>query len=225
MFTRHIETLITRILARDSRPLEVPRALEQQVIVDCRHFALLLASILRTHGIPAQVRCGFATYLEPTHYQDHWVCEYWDAAQARWVIEDADVQRHDLAPAEFITGGQAWQRCRTDPDQAASFGYGPAMRGMWVARINLVRDIAALNGFECVSGDSWGLASDPHARLSAAELALLDTAAHLAADDARSDDLRACYTASPALSVPAIIQHVDYLAGDTVRMVDWRTAP
>ena len=43
-----------------------------------------------------RARCGSGSYFNPGHFYDHWICEYGNAVQARWVRVDAqidDVQR------------------------------------------------------------------------------------------------------------------------------------
>lgn len=42
----------------------------------CRDFSLLTCSIMRHHGVPSRVRCGFARYFHPPTFEDHWICEY-----------------------------------------------------------------------------------------------------------------------------------------------------
>ncbi len=219
--TRHVRRLLDHLLALDAQPLTVARPPERRVIGDCRHFALLLTTILRERGIPARARCGFATYLEETHYQDHWVCEYWDDRRQRWVMEDADLQRHDVPADEFITGGRACQRCRHDA-AGNQFGFDPDLRGQWVTRVNLVRDFAALNGFESVSGDAWGLALTDEAALTAGDLAVLDRAARLSPSDDALAERQALYAASDGLRAPAVIQHYDYITTFDWRPVAWQ---
>jgi hypothetical protein len=172
--------------------------------------------------MPARARCGFATYLEKTHFEDHWVCEYWDARVSQWVMEDADKQMHTVSPDDFITGARAWQMCRQEHSKGDLFGFGAKMRGMWAARVNLVRDFASLNGFESVSGDSWGLAHKDGSDLTTAELALLDEAAALASSDDRFGALRALYEHSPDLQMPAVVHNYDHVVTRQWRLVEWR---
>ena len=75
----------------DPQPLTEPRSLEQRQIGNCRDFTVLLTSILRYQGVPARARCGFGTYFLPNHFEDHWVCEYWNADQERWILVDAQL--------------------------------------------------------------------------------------------------------------------------------------
>jgi hypothetical protein len=159
VFTRPIHKVLERIISLHPKPWNRPRPPDRRAVIDCRHFSLLLCSIFRQRGIPARTRCGFATYLEETHWMDHWVCEFWDDEQGQWMMEDADLQLHSVPSNQFYTGIHAWEMSRKMPSMARQFGYGSEEqeRGAWVARANLVRDFAALNGFVSVSGDSWGL--------------------------------------------------------------------
>ncbi|MEM6305217.1 MAG: transglutaminase domain-containing protein [Pseudomonadota bacterium] len=57
----------------------------------CRDFALLTCSIMRHHGLPSRLRCGFAKYFHPPTYEDHWLTEYWDAGSNSWKMIDAQL--------------------------------------------------------------------------------------------------------------------------------------
>jgi transglutaminase-like putative cysteine protease len=96
---RPVEQMLDRLLAHDSRPFSVARPVDARLVGVCRHFTVLLVAMLRSKGVPARARCGFATYFKPGHFYDHWVCEYWNAVEARWILVDAqidEVQRAEL---------------------------------------------------------------------------------------------------------------------------------
>ena len=135
---------------RELRRLGVDRPEATRAIVDCRTFSLLLVSVLRQRGIPARARCGFATYLEKTHYQDHWVCEYWDDSETRWVMEDADLKKSDVSPDKFLNASRVWAMRETKPEIVKKCGWGPDMCGQWAVRLDLIHDLAALNEFVAV---------------------------------------------------------------------------
>jgi hypothetical protein len=236
VFVHHTSRLLETVLRLDPCPLSVPRPVARRAVVDCRHFAVVLCAALRHRGIPSRPRCGFATYLEggagkDSVAVDHWVCEVWDAAHGRWVLEDADKQLHDVPRDAFLTGARAWKLCRNDPALAERIGYDSRTRGMWVARANLVRDTAALNGFPSVSGDSWGLGRVPDAAVTPRDLAILDRAAELtelaelATDDGAFRGLRELYESTVGLRVPDEVPNSDHFNGNAWRSVAWRTAP
>ena len=112
---RPVRDLIKVLSALDPAPLHHPRAPEHRVVGTCRHFAALSTALLRLHGIPARARCGFGTYFLPGRSVDHWITEYWDPQDQRWVRIDSEVlgrgvvdRPEDLAPGRFLTGGEAW---------------------------------------------------------------------------------------------------------------------
>ena len=78
---RSIEKMLDRLLAIDDQPLTVARPVNKRLVCRCRNFSLLLLSLLRAKGVPARARCGFGAYFNPGFFEDHWVCEYWNAAE------------------------------------------------------------------------------------------------------------------------------------------------
>jgi len=195
---KRVEKSISRILELNPSPLHVPRPPAERLIGCCRDFTVLLCSILQTKGIPARARVGFDAYLgldAPT-FGDHWVCEYWDEVEDRWVLVDAqidDLQRQrwgidfdvlDVPRERFLLGGRAWEMCRSEGYDPTRFGLKDA-RGLWFVRGNLVRDLAALNKVETVPflvgrpWDGWEIITKEDSALSAGELELLDRVAQL----------------------------------------------
>ncbi len=88
---RPIAERIARILELDAQPLHIARKPERRVLQRCNSFALMLVTVLRAKGVPARSRCGFAAYFNPPNFEDHWVCEYWDAQDRRWRLADAQI--------------------------------------------------------------------------------------------------------------------------------------
>ena len=224
VFVRSVRGLLAHALALKPAPLDHERPENERAVIDCRSFAFLLCAVLRERGVPARVRCGFAGYLEPTHLQDHWVCEFWNGL--RWVTEDPDVIRHDLSADDFVTGARAWAKVRAGERAADSFGYAPAAssRGLFAVRLNLLHDIAALCGAECVSGDVWGFAATGKPEFPADDLAVMDEAARLAAADAALPELWRFYEDEVGLRMPDTVQHYDYVNRGQ-RLVRWRDVP
>ncbi|GLQ57247.1 transglutaminase domain-containing protein [Devosia nitrariae] len=175
------------ILARDPRPLEAQRPPELRSIGTCRDYALMLCAILRAKGIPARVRCGFAAYFHLV-WEDHWVCEYWDARRRSWRLSDAQIDpmlkrqnRIDFNPADmprevFLTAGEAWTKCRRAEADAGDFGHGETT-GMWFIKVNVLRDHHVLNGRETSLWDRWREAPAASRTVCDEELQLLDSLA------------------------------------------------
>jgi len=187
--TLPIADRLADILQRDARGLETGRPSASRALGTCRDFALMLCSILRSQGIPARLRCGFAAYFG-SGWEDHWVCEYWDDPAQAWRLSDPQIDRmlkdryrigfdpKDVPREAFLTAGEAWLDCRrgkSDPDR---FGHGE-VTGAWFVKVNVVRDHYVLNGRVTSIWDEWRAALPSQRVVGPDEVALLDD---LAAD-------------------------------------------
>ncbi|MFH1523997.1 MAG: transglutaminase-like domain-containing protein [Chloroflexota bacterium] len=213
---RTIQRRLARTLELDPRPLTDIRSLENKIVGNCRDFSVLLVSILRHQGVPARARCGFGSYFLPNHYEDHWVVEYWDAGQERWIFVDAQLDPFqcealkvpfnplDVPRDQFIVGGKAWQMCRTGLDDPDHFGIFD-MHGLGFVRGDFIRDVASLNKVELLPWDCWGIIEsirldDPD------ELALLDRLAELTSGDVPNlEAVRTLYETDPRLRMDGTI--------------------
>jgi hypothetical protein len=216
---RRVEQMLDRLLALDLRPLAVARPPERRLVGVCHHFALLLVAVLRGRGLPARARCGFGVYFNAGYCEDHWVCEYWNAAEARWALADPQFDElwrknlkidHDVLDVprdRFLVAGDAWTRCRAGDADAAKFGiFRGNLRGLWFVAGNLLRDVAALNNMEMLPWDVWGAMPGPDERMSDKALAFFDRLAALTAGlDASSAEIRAVYDGDERLRVPATV--------------------
>jgi hypothetical protein len=203
------------LLKLSNAPLTEARPLEKRLVGNCRDFSDFLAALLKHKGIPARARCGFGKYFLPNHYEDHWVTEYWSAAENRWIMVDAQLdefQQKELkitfdplnVPSyQFITGGKAWLLCRAgqaNPDQFGIF----KMRGMGFIRGDLIRDFLALNRIEILPWDAFGLIAKADNQLTEADFALLDSLAGMAlSPDASFAEIHQLYAQKKELQVPA----------------------
>jgi hypothetical protein len=216
--TRHVARILAHICTLDDRPLIRSRPPRRRFIGCCRDFATLFCAILRSQGVPARVRCGFSTYFDPGFGFDHWITEYWNADEQRWVRVDAEMDavkrahNHltfnpcDMPEGQFLIAGQVWQACRTGALDPARFGYEPAMNGMWVIRNYVLYDLACLNKMELTPWDFWGLSTTPYPELTEADLALLDEVAALTVGGNEAfDATRSRYQNEARLYVPAMV--------------------
>ncbi len=121
-------------------------------------------------GVPARSRCGFCpaptTRLGVGHFLDHWWVERWERNPARWVCIDTaiddqlatalrlDFNSRDIPPGIYLSGAEAWQRCRAGDADPMVFGV-PGIWGAGIIRGNVVRDLAALNKVELLPWDKW----------------------------------------------------------------------
>ncbi|MDO0934712.1 transglutaminase-like domain-containing protein [Streptomyces sp. DG2A-72] len=162
---RPVSKLISALTDLDPAPLHHARPPETRVIGTCRHFATLACAILRARGIASRARCGFGTYFLPGRGVDHWITEYWDDARRRWVRVDTEHlgksyvdHPEDLAPGEFLTGGEAWVHYRNGSIDPAMFGVAGTDHAWGPHEISgsAVRDLAALCKREALPWDEWG---------------------------------------------------------------------
>ena len=159
--------VLERVAVHDSRPLTHPRPPGERFAGCCRHSALLLVAMLRSKGIAARARCGFGAYFAKHRFVDHWVTEYFDAAQRRWILADTQIDDRqralfgidfdtlDVPREKFLVAGDAWRLCRDGRADPQAFGVLD-MAGLWFIASNVIRDVAALNNREMLPWDVWG---------------------------------------------------------------------
>jgi hypothetical protein len=216
---RRVERMLDRLLAEDARPLTVARPPQKRLVGVCHHFMLLLVAMLRAKGIPARGRCGFATYFNPGYFEDHVVCEYWNAADARWIrlepqsdevwrkMLKIDFDVLDVPPDRFVIAGDAWAQCRAGQANPSRFGiFKGDLRGLWFIAGSLMHDVAALNKMEMLQWDVWGAMPRPNEPLNDEQLVFFDRLAALTrAPDSSFAELRNLYEKDDRLRVPAIV--------------------
>ena len=230
---RAVTRQIARLLELDSRSFTIARPPERRLVGNCRDFTVLLTTLLRRQGVPARARCGFARYFYADLFVDHWVAEYWNAAEGRWILVDAQLDALminrlkigfdplDVPRDEFITGGGAWQLCRAGQADPDAFGIHD-MHGLWFIRGDLGRDVAALNKIELLPWDSWGIIDRDDSDLTTEDMAALDELAALTAHDIPEiERVRQLYDLDNRWRVPDVIrsytsagpQEVNWLSG------------
>jgi hypothetical protein len=195
MQTRYAKEILDLAVLKSQKPLGEKREAKDRIVSICRDFSLILCSILRTKGIPSRTRCGFATYLTPDHFEDHWICEYWNDDEARWVMVDAqldhvhlktlniDFDPCDVPSSKFIYAGEAWSLCRLGNVPPEKFGIFN-LTGLPFIKGNLIRDLYSLNKFELLGWDTgWGILKDYISPIeNAEEMNLLDQLAILSSE-------------------------------------------
>ncbi len=209
-----VEQMLKRIVALDPRPLTVARPPERRLVATCHDFSVLLCAAHRHQGRPARPRVGFASYLLPGMYSDHWICEHWEPEEQRWVRVDAqldavhleayhiDFDPCDLPSDAFLTAGEAWQRCRSGQADADFFGFS-RWAGLGYVRHGVLRDLLALNRVEILPWEPAGLLEKAEVDVSEHDRAWLDRIAGLTvAGNGTFPQLRAAYEAVARLGAP-----------------------
>jgi hypothetical protein len=215
---RRLRQMLDAILRLDRQPLKVPRPPERRLVGVCHHFAVLLVGILRSKGVPARVRYGFGDYFNRGFFEDHSLCEYWNAKKRRWILVDPQFDavwrknlriKHnvlDVPRTHFLVAADAWTRCRAGEADPRKFGiFKGDFRGLWFVAGNLIKDIAALNKVEMLQWDVWGAMPRPSNKLKDKKrLTFFDELAALSHDpDSSFRELRKRYRdESQGLQVP-----------------------
>ncbi|MDP3997046.1 MAG: transglutaminase domain-containing protein [bacterium] len=123
--------MLAELYRRDSRGFIEDRAPENKLVLTCRYVAVLMASILKSKGIPTRVRAGHAPYFDMGELgkvsTDHWINQYWDSEKNHWITIDVDgswslnekFNPYDIPDNAFDFAADAWIKVRSgdvDPD-------------------------------------------------------------------------------------------------------------
>jgi hypothetical protein len=191
-----VRKILAGLLARNPAGLTPDRKPEQRLVVSCRYHAILLASILKSRGVPVRVRYGFARYLYPGRYIYHVVCEVWNDRDLRWMMVDPDRQMIDFPRGQFETSDTAWRRYRQGDSDPSLYGV-PGWWGAHVILDVLCHDLAAVMGSERIYFDHPPVSSDAGMdvdRLPSDREAVINKAAELLKDpDDNFSELRLLY--------------------------------
>jgi len=217
---RRTDELLARIKALDDAGLDVPRPPEKRLVTNCRQFAVLTCSILRHKGIPARARAGYALYTwRHGKYENHWICEYWNKDEKRWIQVDAqidDKQRKimkidfdtlDMPKGRFAFAGEGWRRFRDGDVPPENFGVGGGegwnAMGWTMAMENVTCEMLALNKVELLPWDTPPFADKAEDEMSPEDMALIEKAAELTTNvNTRWADMRKLYESHPAFHMP-----------------------
>ncbi|HUT67277.1 MAG TPA: transglutaminase-like domain-containing protein [Dehalococcoidales bacterium] len=124
-------SMVAELFRLDSSGFVTDRKVENKIVVTCRYTAILMASILKSKEIPCRVRSGFAPYFLKGSW-DHWINQYWDKNQERWVTFDADgfldyigFDQYDMPHDKFDWAAATWLGVRKgalNPDNFINTG-------------------------------------------------------------------------------------------------------
>lgn len=190
------QSMIAELLRRDKN-YSKDRKIEDKIHVCCREQAILLASILKAKGLSARVRSGFATYCNISNKEagDHWICEYYNGKEKRWVLVDADMyfdnntllEYHidfnllDIPRNKFIFGAEAYLGLRKGKynDNEIYYTSSPKTIGIKAALHGLFYDFHCLMNDEIIFLHLPKYMLDKNLSLTEDELEELDDLASL----------------------------------------------
>lgn len=140
-------SMFAEIFRRDPKGFYIGRPAQNRLVVTCRYVSVLTSAILKANGIPCRSRAGWSTYLREGAWLDHWVNEYYNVKENRWVmfdlddLYDKDYQKYplyannkiaeeylDFNSNQFKSAAQVWLMYRKDPSilQKLCYGSSPA---------------------------------------------------------------------------------------------------
>lgn len=185
--------MLAELYRRDSRGFIMDREPEDKLVVTCRFVAILMAAILKSKGIPARVRSGNAPYFDMGDLGDvsgdHWINQYWNEDEDRWVTIDVDgslslqdqCDPYDMPDGKFDFPADAWldiRAGRVDPQHFYNTG---SERGAIVVLWSLFYDFHCLMNNEIIYFHlpNYGRDEKKFKALTSAELEKIDNLAHV----------------------------------------------
>lgn len=155
-----VAAMLAELYRRDKRGLVLDRATEDKVVATCRHISILIASILKSKGIPCRVRSGFSPYfnLFGGKSTDHWINQYWNEKENRWVTIDVDgsledyvkFDLYDLPENTFDFSADAWFKVRSGEIDEHHFENADGHKGLWIVAWELFYDFHCLMNNEII---------------------------------------------------------------------------
>lgn len=155
--------MIAELYRRDLRGFVLDRAPENKLILTCRFTAILMASLLKTKGIAARVRSGFAPYFHVHGHpdgksDDHWITQYWHKKQSRWVSIDVDgslegyltIDPYDIPKEAFDFAADAWISVREGKMDGDRFWNAGGNGGLLAIAWELFYDFHSLMNHEII---------------------------------------------------------------------------
>lgn len=196
---RWVEAMLHTDQERHGTALAEPREATDRLQGCCRDHSLLCVSALRTHGVPARTRVGYAGYFHSDWHADHVVVEAW--LEGRWrrfdpeieggfeaLPEPMDMPTAELGSTGFVTAAQVWAGFRAGALDADTYGVDkslPDLRGERFVFDEVIYEVAHRFGDELLLWDAWGKIAAPGTPVSEADTVWMDEiAAMLLAADA-----------------------------------------
>lgn len=151
--------MLAELYRRDGRGFVLGREPKDKLVLTCRFVSIMMASILKSNGIPTRVRAGHAPYFDMGELgavsTDHWINQYWSEQQNRWITVDVDgslslkdsMDPYDIPEGKFDFPADAWLGIRTGKLDPQHFYNAGGTRGAIVVFWSLIYD------FHCLMND------------------------------------------------------------------------
>lgn len=143
-----VQSILEGLITHDSAGIIAERKPEDRLILGCRAYSILLASIMKYRGIPVRVRCGHATYLVPDFHASHTLCEVWNEKEQRWMLVDPGTGMVDFGSDKFDFSHEAWLQMRDGEIDPSRFGFPGRYSGLVSIAGKVCTDLASILGNE-----------------------------------------------------------------------------
>ena len=186
--------MLAELYRRDERGFVNDREPKDKLVLTCRFVAIMIASILKSKGIPARVRSGNTPYFDMGELgnvsTDHWINQYWSERENRWITIDVDgslslkdkFDPYDMPNGKFDFPADAWLGIRAGKLDPKHFHNAKPENGAIVVLWSLFYDFHSLMNNEIIYiyGPAGGYGGDEKFnKLTKEELEKIDNLARL----------------------------------------------
>lgn len=124
-------SMTAELFRLDNRGFVAERQVENKIVVTCRYVSVLMSAIIKAKDIPCRSRSGFAPYFKENVSLDHWINQYWDKRQSKWITFDADFfggnllgfNQYDIPHEKFDWAANTWLKIRKNETDGNEFIY------------------------------------------------------------------------------------------------------
>lgn len=155
--------MLSELYRRDKRGFVNDRDPKDKLILTCRFVAIMMASILKSKGIPSRVRAGNAPYFDMGRdlkdvSTDHWINQYWSKHENRWITIDVDgslslkdkFDPYNMPAGKFDFPADVWLNIRDGKVDPQRFYNAGGYRGNIVIVWSLFYDFHSLMNSEII---------------------------------------------------------------------------
>ena len=143
-----VEQILKGLVEHDPRGLTLDRKPQHRLVLGCREYALLFASIMKSRGVPVRLRAGHSKIIHPKLRLSHTVCELWDKKKADWIMVDPSLAKVNFPREEFDFISDAWLKLQKGELDIKAYG----MPGRYSGFVSIVgkipHDLAMVLGIE-----------------------------------------------------------------------------
>jgi excinuclease ABC subunit A len=143
-----VKSVLEGLIYYDSRGFVEDRKPEDRLVLGCRDYAILLASIMKYRDIPARVRYGHAVYIMPGFHVSHTICEVWNENEHRWMLVDPGTGMIDFNKEKFDYSNDVWLQMQNDEIDPNQYGLPGRYTGLVSIIGKVCPDLASILGNE-----------------------------------------------------------------------------